>query len=763
MEKSKNNIPRYIIIGALLIIFLIAFCIRYVSFIWNNENDNLLKYEVDTNKKNAIIINNKINGYIDSLVTLSSAITSHTGDDDFKSDLIKNALDNNAFKRIGFVLSDGSSYIEDNKLGVLYYSNVNLREREYYRKAIKGERYVSAPSKDQWSNESVVIISVPIYDANNKIIGILAGVNNTSHFIKSLENDYEKNHENTEAFFHIVSSDGNIVFRSTINKNGVAKNIFEGDYEYIDDMEKLKSNYSSGKSGITKFKLKGIEERYSTYTPININDWYLTSVIPVDSIKNQVINIILYTVALMVILSITLCMLIFSVINIHKKNLREKYALAFKDSLTGCYNKTKFIIELQNHRNLYDDHHAVLMYDIKNFKAYNNIFGYQSGDELIIKLGRIFSSNIKSDELVSRIYAERFILLVDYSTKERLNNRINYIFKEIGKVLNESNESQYTLIARCGVCLINEVDTELTPDTIIDYANQARIMITDISESTYNYFDFNEYTVNSQKAKIESHMQTALENNEFLVYLQPKYSIVDSEPTLNGAESLVRWRYKNEKFMFPNIFIPTFEQNGFITKLDLYMLEHTCKILRKWLDEGKKCVPISVNQSRANVFNSAYLTTLLEIIDKYEIPHELLEFEITESAVMDDIGQVREHFRQLRNHGFLTSMDDFGSGFSSLNMLKDIEADIIKIDKGFFDRAFDSVKGKYIVKTVISLVKGLGYRVIAEGIETKKQLEFLKTCGCDSIQGYYFGKPQPWNDFENEHLSKIQESENAVR
>ena len=145
MEKSKNNIPRYIIIGALLIIFLIAFCIRYVSFIWNNENDNLLKYEVDTNKKNAIIINNKINGYIDSLVTLSSAITSHTGDDDFKSDLIKNALNNNAFKRIGFVLSDGSSYIEDNKLGVLYYSNVNLREREYYRKAIKGERYVSAP------------------------------------------------------------------------------------------------------------------------------------------------------------------------------------------------------------------------------------------------------------------------------------------------------------------------------------------------------------------------------------------------------------------------------------------------------------------------------------------------------------------------------------------------------------------------------------------------------------------------------------------
>jgi hypothetical protein len=133
-------------------------------------------------------------------------------------------------------------------------------------------------------------------------------------------------------------------------------------------MEKLKSNYSSGKSGITKFKLKGIEERYSTYTPININDWYLTSVIPVDSIKNQVINIILYTVALMVILSITLCMLIFSVINIHKKNLREKYALAFKDSLTGCYNKTKFIIELQNHRNLYDDHHAVLMYDIKNLR-----------------------------------------------------------------------------------------------------------------------------------------------------------------------------------------------------------------------------------------------------------------------------------------------------------------------------------------------------------------------------------------------------------
>lgn len=760
IKKNKYRIPGYVMISIISVILLVLFCIKYVFLIWNNENDYMLKYEMNVTQKSAMSVCDKINGYISSLKALSSAISCYPRDDAFNSDLMKKVLNDNEFRRIGYIYSDGSSFIIDKEIGIISDDNLDIRERDYYKKTIKGECYVTPPSEDNWSDESVVLISVPIYDDNNKIIGILCGLNNTDKFTKSLENSYLEDN----SFFHIISSDGNILFRSNYNKKGVDLNIFNGDYEYIDDIEKLKSNFSSGKSGITNFKLKNIEERYAAYVPLNVNDWFFASVMSSDYVKQKTIYIMQYTVILMAILMITICMLISTSMNIQKKNRNEKYALAFKDSLTGCYNKSKFILELQNHSNLYNDHHAILLYDIKNFKAYNDIFGYQSGDELIIKLSKILAANTKSDELLARTYAERFILLVDYSTKERLNNRINYIFEEINRLVKESDKSEYSLISRCGVYLINEVDKELKADTIIDFAHQARDMITDIHESKYNYFDFKEYTMNNQKAKIESHMHKALENNEFLVYLQPKYSITGENPVLNGAESLVRWRFKNERFIFPDAFIPTFEQNGFITELDMYMLEQTCIILRKWLDEGKKCVPVSVNQSRVNVFNSTYLTTLTEIIDKYEIPHELLEFEITESAVMDDIGQVREHLKQLRNLGFLTSMDDFGSGFSSLNMLKDIEADIIKIDKGFFDRALDSIKGKYIVKTVISLVKGLGYKVIAEGIETRKQVEFLKTCGCDSIQGYYFGKPQPWKDFEKEHLSKIQtEIENAVK
>ena len=158
----------------------------------------------------------------------------------------------------------------------------------------------------------------------------------------------------------------------------------------------------------------------------------------------------------------------------------------------------------------------------------------------------------------------------------------------------------------------------------------------------------------------------------------------------------------------------------------MYMLEESCALLRKWLDRGGACVPLAVNQSRVNMYNASYLSRILEITGRYRIPHELLDFEITESAMTNDAGQVREQFRQLRALGFSTSVDDFGNGFSSLSTLRDIEADTIKIDRYFFNEAFDSPEGKYTVETIISLVKGLRYRVIAEGIETAEQVEFLR-------------------------------------
>lgn len=247
-------------------------------------------------------------------------------------------------------------------------------------------------------------------------------------------------------------------------------------------------------------------------------------------------------------------------------------------------------------------------------------------------------------------------------------------------------------------------------------------------------------------------LEKALAREEFLVFLQPKYSILGEKAVLKGAEALVRWKSGESGFIYPNEFIPLFEHSGFITKLDMYMLEQVCRLQRKWLDEGYECVTISVNQSRLHLKNPEYIHTVKAIVDKYNIPYHLIELEITENAIFDDQKALIKTFRDLHDIGFITAMDDFGSGYSSLNMLKDIELDVIKIDKEFFGETLQNNRGRNVVACILKMLRELKFIVVAEGIESAEQVEFLKLCGCDMIQGYFFGKPSPVEEFESEHF-----------
>lgn len=247
-------------------------------------------------------------------------------------------------------------------------------------------------------------------------------------------------------------------------------------------------------------------------------------------------------------------------------------------------------------------------------------------------------------------------------------------------------------------------------------------------------------------------LEKALAEEEFLVFLQPKYSVMGEQAVLSGAEALVRWKSKDNGFIYPDAFIPVFENNGFIRELDLYMLEQVCRLQRKWLDAGYECVPVSVNQSRLHLKEAGYAASVKEIVDRYHIPYQLIELEITENAVIEDRQAVIKTFRDLHDIGFVTAMDDFGSGYSSLSMLKDIELDVIKVDKEFFGETLQNNRGRNVVASILKMLRELQINVVAEGIESAEQVEFLKLCGCDIIQGYFFGKPSPVEEFESAHL-----------
>ena len=249
-----------------------------------------------------------------------------------------------------------------------------------------------------------------------------------------------------------------------------------------------------------------------------------------------------------------------------------------------------------------------------------------------------------------------------------------------------------------------------------------------------------------REQQIINEMDTALEEKQFVVYFQPKYELDGYTP--RGAEALVRWKKPDGTMVSPGEFIPVFEKNGFIIKLDYYVWDQVCQLIATALRAGRKPDPISVNVSRVNLYNPNFLESLVNLVEKYRIPPEYLHLELTESVFSDTENVILNAVNYLHKAGFTILMDDFGSGYSSLNVLKDIDLDVLKIDMKFLSKGKDDGRGEKILAAVIQMAKALDMPVIAEGVEEKKQVQMLKRLGCNYIQGYYFAKPMPQEDYE---------------
>lgn len=248
---------------------------------------------------------------------------------------------------------------------------------------------------------------------------------------------------------------------------------------------------------------------------------------------------------------------------------------------------------------------------------------------------------------------------------------------------------------------------------------------------------------------MEEMLLNSIKNNEFIIFLQPKFDTITEK--IVGAEALIR-KLENGKIIMPSEFIPEYERTGIVTKLDTYVLEEVCKLQKKWRKLNLLLLPISINESRHHLKNTNHIRELQEMINKYQADSSLIELEMTETTVVEDIFLAKKAAESVKELGFVVSMDDFGTGYSAFNILKDIEIDILKIDKEFFKNLENNKRAQIIIETIINMCKKLKIKTVAEGIETKQQVEFLKKIGCDIIQGYYFSKPIPVEDFENRYL-----------
>jgi EAL domain-containing protein (putative c-di-GMP-specific phosphodiesterase class I) len=266
------------------------------------------------------------------------------------------------------------------------------------------------------------------------------------------------------------------------------------------------------------------------------------------------------------------------------------------------------------------------------------------------------------------------------------------------------------------------------------------------------YYDDSMIENMRQEQFVINEVNKALDEEQFEVYLQPKVNLITDRPY--GAEALVRWKHPEKGMISPNDFIPIYERNGIIGKLDLYMWRHVCALLRKWLDEGKNPCPISVNVSRVNIYNPRLVDTLKNLLTEFRIPASLLNLELTESAFMEDQDLVIKTINKLHKLGFKIMMDDFGSGYSSLNVLKDMEIDYLKVDMKFLQQDVEvNGKGEKVLTSVIRMAKWLHLPSIVEGVETQEQVDFLKCIGCEYAQGFYYAKPMKIDEYE-EYMEK---------
>lgn len=410
------------------------------------------------------------------------------------------------------------------------------------------------------------------------------------------------------------------------------------------------------------------------------------------------------------------------------------------DKVTGLYSQHKFINTTRKLING-DKQYTIISLDIDNFKHINEIYGYGMGSKVLKQLGYFLKHMMKSeDTIVSRGTGDGFLVLIkSENAVKKINEGLkstNVVLKGLNRVL----EDEYNFSFSLGYYHIK--DTSLDLSFIIDCANLARNVGKKIVGTTVN-----EYTdeMNNERIAINevvATMNKGLENREFIVHYQPKFDLNTME--LVGAEALVRWN-KNIQMISPDHFIPIFEKNGFIEKLDYYIIENVCDFIRKHHDVDLPL--ISLNLSGITIMRENLVDRIVSIIDRYGISSSQLELEITESAFIDNFELGVDKLIKLRELGFQISMDDFGAGISSLNRLKEMPIDVLKIDREFIVDSLVNEKGNKIIKNIVNMAKDLNLETIAEGIETAEQLDFLKGLGCDLGQGYFYSKPLPPYDF----------------
>ncbi len=726
--------------AAILLFLIISFVISVGLFVYyQNLSERLYAstkntlIEVATQQK--FNLDSEIQAEKSLLHSIAASLAYMPGDEETACKMLSDIIGLTKFDYITLTDIDGEGITQD---GI----KVNISDRPYFGRLLSGETVLWKPMQSRVRDAIVIPLATPIW-IDGKMEGMLVGTYTTDKMSEILLPSFEG-----KGYAFVIDNTGEIMI-GTKNDYTVTttNNLFDSWYgitfndgqNYADVVKEIQS----GAVGFVHYTIKG-QERLAAYMPVNNNDWCIVVAVPLEVISAETSAITKSTIIMSSVVALSFALVFAFVLWQQHKNVKALEKVAYFDELTGGPTLVRFKMEAQ--RFIDDNPNKKLLmvkFDIDRFKLVNQILGYDVGDSVIINLAKALMLVTPGKyERYARLHDDEFLVLHTYEREEELveiRDRYQSIFREL---MGEGFRYDVRLIS--GHYYMSAENCHDVSEAI-EKANIAHNKAKQEGLEVCVYD--NEIIDESLKHKdIENRMKPALENREFRVYLQAKYFLADE--TMAGAEALVRWRRADGTMIPPNQFIPLFEKNGFITRLDMYMMESVCEKIREWIDTGKPAITVSVNFSRLHLTNPDFVSQLSNIADKYGVPKKYIEIELTETTIFDNETALEVLLNQLHDAGFTLSMDDFGTGYSSLGLLKNLPVDVIKIDRSFFVGDKYKTRARTVISSVMEMSRKLGIHTVAEGVEEQEHIDFLRAVGCDIVQGYYYARPIPAEEFD---------------
>lgn len=626
----------------------------------------------------------------------------------------------------------------------------NISAREYYKRAMNGEVHISKAIYSEPDEKMVNAIAAPIYGDYKRIVGMVAGICDTRSYNNLIDMSFGGKENDSNGY--VLNSDGEVIMSG---ENALGDYVPMGDLFFSSDIlagveesvrNSVKDNFAKvGGSGIVKSVCKG-EKYVAYYSGMSGFDnlHYLLifkeNVVAAEQNHYTMMNILMYAFFVLILIIVITAYIVIVRVSFRRltKANEEVSRIAYTDSITGYSTWDKFVLDAKSLLRHEYRRYALVSFDIDKFKAINDMYGHEEGNRVLKLIADTVNRNLQDGETFSRINSDNYYILMLYSSDSDTARRIGSLIQAI-----EYEITEFVPVLSFGIYRIT--DKSVSIRRMGDLADIAKRTVKYGDASAYTFYSESMLEKMREEKRIENEMQTALDMHEFCVFYQPKVSL-DGKVNLTGAEALVRW-IKDGTVISPGKFIPLFEKNRFIVKLDYYIMDQVCQKIKQW-ESYYPHLLISVNMSRAHLRDPQFVEKLNDICLSHGVSTSSIEIEITESAAYGSLDVLTAVFKQLRDYGFHISIDDFGSGYSSLNMLKDLPADVLKIDRAFLAESNSNKRANDILGYVIRMAGSLGMHTICEGIETDEQAKLLGGLGCEMAQGFYFAKPMPSDSFE---------------